>query len=206
LAASAAPSGRGVFKRRFTQRLATLSDAQRENLARWIQGIAAGALVAALLPRLAGYVTMVTGAVKALTLGFFGLNVASGGILTLLGGITTAFVGIAAGTTVGRGAFRDFVTVLEPIFEKLRNAFDALAPKLAPLFDGIANTVKAATPLVGVVIDLAAAMGESLVSSLTTVIQLLKPMVELLSELTKNLSAGISPVDRSPSTAAAGAG
>lgn len=153
-----------------------LTDSQRSFIAHMALGAAAAAAMAKIVPMLIGAIGGVISSVISLTAAFVGLDVASGGILPIVGAILTALTALAVGTKVGR--------------DGIGGLFEAIGPALGMLQNFASTILKAVAPLQEVFIrifdQLSGAMGPLLAEVAKTVVKFAEdavPIVEMLGEV-----------------------
>lgn len=153
---------------RLTNWINNLTDAQRANLARWAEAIAAASTVLILFPRLISTIQLVTSAVKALTAAIaVGLSSSGiGALLPLISLLVAALTALFVGTEQGRNAL-----------VKLWEAFKPLIDVLGELLSEIG----------GVITEIFAALAEAIAALL----ELLKPLIEFFAFLAKIILQGI---------------
>ncbi|MCC6421626.1 MAG: hypothetical protein IT429_25685 [Gemmataceae bacterium] len=132
------------------EKLRSLTDAQRENVARWVMAGAAALTVVAIAPRV---ISAIGGVITSMYSLATATGIASGGILPLLGGIATAVVALGAGTEVGRQGFlglwesaRPLLTQLWEVVEQLGTAFEPVAAFAQEAFRAVLAAVGALLP------------------------------------------------------------
>lgn len=179
---------------RFTNYLNSLSAEQRSFIAHMIEGAAAGLLIAKVMPMIFAGVQMVTSGVMGLAGALGILDVETGGLLPLLGALVSAFLGVAVGTEVGRGAFGDLFDTIKPVLAVLQNAFSGVMESLGPLFSAITDLASAFMPIIEAVIEVAAALAEVLIPAVAAIVELLRPFLALLGLIAKVVAGVLVPV------------
>ena len=153
--------------RQLTNTLASLSDAQRTQIAHFVEGAAAALAMAIVLPKVFAGVQLLVGGIGELVAGMLALDVETGGLLPLLGMLVTGFAALAVGTEVGRNGLGGLWKAVQPLVEAFgklaTEAMKAIGPIIdvgLQLFQGFADAVAAVMPaIVSAVQTVGAALG-----------------------------------------------
>lgn len=152
----------------------SLSDAQRANIARWIEAGIAGLFVATVFPRITAAIISVVTAIKTATAAGAGLL----GWLPLIGMLATAFVGMAVSGIIARDGLGGLWEMLQPLIDGLSRlaatlsralmpVFEALVPVLTVVVDVLSLIVSGVATIVGWVENLTDALGVNILQWLT---------------------------------------
>lgn len=109
-----------------------LSLAQQDSLLWWSKAIVGAVTFSMVVPKVTAALAAAIPAVISLTSAFIGLDVASGGILPIIGAVVTGIGALIIGTETGRNMLGGFFSALEPIFRALQDA-------LGDVFDAFVN-------------------------------------------------------------------
>lgn len=184
-----------------------LTDEQRSNIVRWIEGATVAAGVAILLPRIVSGIQAVILGLRALAVAIAGVEASTGigAILPLIGAAAAAITALVIGTEAGRGALGKFWDVLKgiaealgkifapiaagigAIVEKLTDAFDAIA---GPLLEALKGIAEAFAPLGEAIGGLAASVGDVLAGAFKVVAEIviaalnvMRPFISVLVQI-----------------------
>lgn len=174
----------------FVQWINNLSDQQKELIARLVEGAAAALLVAKVVPFLFSGIMMLVGGVQALVAAFVELDVASGGILPVVGAVLTALAALAVGTEIGRSGMAELWKVIKPVVDAFGALAQTIAAQLAPIISTLADAflevVGVVAELLPDVIELIQAGFEVLIPVLqiiVSILHLLMPLIKIVVEL-----------------------
>lgn len=197
---------------RLTDRLQSLTDAQRAQIVRWVTAGAAMLATAIVIPRIVSGVTMLVGAIKTLTTALAVANIASGGIVTAIGVIGTALGALAVGAGVAEhglgGLFASVRPLLESLGQIFSTLFEAIKPLLAGLvgiFERVAQAIQAVMPqimaavktiagAIGTVIDALAPMLPLIADAMVAWIEAVVPILPVVAQLVAALAEALAPI------------
>jgi hypothetical protein len=139
--------------RELTNRLASLSDAQRAQIVRWAEAAAAMFAVAVVLPKIVGGVNLVIGAVRALTAALVGSG--WGAFLVAAGALATVFLSVGAGAEVLQGGLGRLWKAVQPLLDgfmklgaQLMKALEPILALAVKIFEGVVAAIVKAGPTV----------------------------------------------------------
>lgn len=188
-----------------TNWLYSLSEAQRENIARWIMAGAAALATAAILPRIISGITGVIGAVRALTLAILEGEFATGigAILPVIGAAVAGLVVLNGGMEGVKKVFTSVMEVVRPVFEAVRDfavsaakAFEPLFAALGKVFEALKPVMKVLAELAGAVVRALASVLQVLATVLTVIVKILEPIVVIFAKVAEIIGKILVPVIR----------
>lgn len=180
-----------------------LTDAQRENIVRWIEAAAVTAAVGLLLPKIVAGVQAASVAIKAMgaALAFLEASTGIGALLPIIGGIVAAFTAAGAGATVFQDGIGGLLEKLEPLWEiakdlgaSLFDAFKPLLDMLPVIFDLFVSILKPVFELIGAFVSVLAPIIKIIATLLSAIMQILKPIIDLFVKLAEVIVKIVKPV------------
>jgi phage-related protein len=184
----------------FTDWLNSLSDAQKQSLAYWIEGAAAALAVATIFPKVIAATQAVIASVQALTVAIrSGLSATGiGALLPLLGllleGLTLLFVG----TETGRGVLASLWEAFKPIADVVLAIGKAIGDILAPVFSVLGDLLQGLMAILEPFIKLLAFLAKVIINTVLLPFKLLAEAIKFISEGVKSL-LGIEPKEKKKS-------
>lgn len=185
----------------FTDWLNSLSDAQKQSIAYWVEGAAAALGVALVFPKVVAATQAVIGAVQALTVAITtGLSATGiGALLPLVGFLIEAFTLLFVGTESGRNALGKLWEAFKPIVDVMGEIVSAVGAVVtdafAALADALATLMQALSPAVSLLVK----VGAAIVKALLIPFQLLAKAVRVVVEGLAWLAGAKSPFTKEES-------
>jgi hypothetical protein len=153
-----------------------LSESQRDLIGRILLGAAAFKAVTMIMPMFIGAIASAVKGVIALTGAVIGFDVASGGILPIIGAIVTGLTALAIGTKVGRDGLTGFIGAIGPGLKMLAD----LGSKLGTIFAPLQSDLLAVSDALG---DMMKRVGPELIAGTLAVAKELVPILKAIGEL-----------------------
>lgn len=184
---------------RFTSWLEQLSNAQKANLAVWLEAAAAALAFVVIVPRVVAGIGAVIAAVNGLTAAITAGEIVSGlaAILPVIGAIAAAATVFFAQTETGRGIVSGLWNTLKGLWEMISNA---LAPALqtlgsvfAQLGEWISRAVDVASEWANALLEQGAAALDAVIALISVLMDLLSPFVDGFLALARVLVSVVVP-------------